>query len=55
MTEQSLSAMAERHPWGHFTTMKSAIDETRIIERGDGCYVWDHQATDTSTAWPGSS
>jgi adenosylmethionine-8-amino-7-oxononanoate aminotransferase len=43
MTEQSLSAMAERHLWGHFTTMKSAIDETRIIERGDGCYVWDHQ------------
>ena len=42
MTEQSLSAMAERHLWGHFTTMKSAIDETRIIERGDGCYVWDH-------------
>jgi adenosylmethionine-8-amino-7-oxononanoate aminotransferase len=35
--------MAERHLWGHFTTMKSAIDETRIIERGDGCYVWDHQ------------
>ena len=43
MTEQSLSAMAERHLWGHFTTMKSAIDETRIIERGDGSYVWDHQ------------
>jgi adenosylmethionine-8-amino-7-oxononanoate aminotransferase len=43
MTEQSLSAMAERHLWGHFTTMKSGIDETRIIERGDGCYVWDHQ------------
>jgi adenosylmethionine-8-amino-7-oxononanoate aminotransferase len=43
MTEQSLSAMAERHLWGHFTTMKSAIDETRIIERGDGCYVWDHR------------
>ena len=35
MTEQSLSAMAERHLWGHFTTMKSAIDEARIIERGD--------------------
>jgi adenosylmethionine-8-amino-7-oxononanoate aminotransferase len=35
--------MAERHLWGHFTTMKSGIDETRIIERGDGCYVWDHQ------------
>jgi adenosylmethionine-8-amino-7-oxononanoate aminotransferase len=43
MTEQSLSAMAERHLWGHFTTMKSGIDETRVIERGDGCYVWDHK------------
>jgi len=43
MTEQSLSAMAERHLWGHFTTMRSGIDETRIIERGDGCYVWDHK------------
>jgi adenosylmethionine-8-amino-7-oxononanoate aminotransferase len=43
MTEQSLSAMAERHLWGHFTTMRSGIDETRVIERGDGCYVWDHK------------
>ena len=43
MTEQSLSALAERHLWGHFTTMKSGIDETRVIERGDGCYVWDHK------------
>src|ERR671910_514207 len=43
MTEQSLSAMAERHLWGHFTTMKSGIDDTRVIERGDGCYVWDHK------------
>jgi adenosylmethionine-8-amino-7-oxononanoate aminotransferase len=37
-----LSALAERHLWGHFTTMRSGVDETRIIERGDGCYVWDH-------------
>ncbi len=43
MTQQSLSAMAERHLWGHFTTMKPGIDETRVIERGDGCYVWDHK------------
>jgi adenosylmethionine-8-amino-7-oxononanoate aminotransferase len=35
--------LAERHLWGHFTTMKSGIDETRVIERGDGCYVWDHK------------
>jgi adenosylmethionine-8-amino-7-oxononanoate aminotransferase len=42
MTDDDLSAAAERHLWGHFTTMRS-IDSTRIIERGDGCYVWDHQ------------
>ncbi|MGK2947775.1 MAG: aspartate aminotransferase family protein [Acidimicrobiales bacterium] len=41
MTED-LSALAERHLWGHFTTMQSGLDETRVIERGDGCYVWDH-------------
>ncbi|WP_436794609.1 aspartate aminotransferase family protein [Actinospongicola halichondriae] len=39
---EDLSALAERHLWGHFTTMQSGLDETRIIERGEGCYVWDH-------------
>jgi adenosylmethionine-8-amino-7-oxononanoate aminotransferase len=39
---EDLSALAERHLWGHFTTMQSGLDETRVIERGDGCYVWDH-------------
>ena len=42
MIDDNLSALAERHLWGHFTTMKSGLDETRVIERGDGCYVWDH-------------
>jgi adenosylmethionine-8-amino-7-oxononanoate aminotransferase len=40
--DEDLSALAERHLWGHFTTMRSGLDETRVIERGDGCYVWDH-------------
>jgi adenosylmethionine-8-amino-7-oxononanoate aminotransferase len=37
----ALRAMAERHVWGHFTTMGTDDDSSRIIERGDGCYVWD--------------
>ena len=43
MTNENLSALAERHLWGHFTTLKSGVDETRVIERGEGCYVWDDQ------------
>lgn len=41
MTDENLSALAERHLWGQFTTLKSGVDDTRVIERGDGCYVWD--------------
>lgn len=36
-----LKALAERHLWGHFTTMGTADDASRTIDRGDGCYVWD--------------
>ncbi|MFP5322576.1 MAG: aspartate aminotransferase family protein [Acidimicrobiia bacterium] len=43
MSNQDLSALAERHLWGHFTELKSGVDGTRIIERGEGCYVWDHK------------
>ena len=43
MSDENLSALAERHLWGHFTELKSGLDATRIIERGDGCYVWDHK------------
>ena len=38
-----LKAAAERHLWGHFTTMGTDDDSSRIIERGEGCYVWDAQ------------
>jgi adenosylmethionine-8-amino-7-oxononanoate aminotransferase len=37
----ALKATAERHLWGHFTTMGTDDDSSRIIERGDGCFVWD--------------
>ena len=36
-----LKAAAERHLWGHFTTMGTDDDSSRIIERGEGSYVWD--------------
>jgi adenosylmethionine-8-amino-7-oxononanoate aminotransferase len=41
MSTENLSALAERHLWGQFTTLKSGIDDTRVIDRGEGCYVWD--------------
>ncbi len=39
-----LQAMAKRHLWMHFTRM-GAYDgvDVPVIERGDGCYVWDTQ------------
>jgi len=41
MTAENLSALAERHLWGHFSVLKSGVDDTRVIERGEGCYIWD--------------
>ena len=38
---QRLAELAERHLWGHFSVLKNDIDGTRIIERGQGCHVWD--------------
>jgi adenosylmethionine-8-amino-7-oxononanoate aminotransferase len=43
MSDENLPGLADRHLWGHFTTIRSGVDETRVIERGDGCYVWDHR------------
>lgn len=31
---------SRRHLWGHFSTLG---DDTPVISRGDGCYVWDDQ------------
>ncbi|MCY4271488.1 MAG: aspartate aminotransferase family protein [bacterium] len=41
MQHEELVALAERHLWGHFSSLGSAVDAMRIMERGDGCYVWD--------------
>ncbi len=38
-----LHALANRHLWGHFTALHDSLDQTRIIERGEGCYVWDDE------------
>ena len=35
-----LQHLAADHLWGHFTHLVSD-DEIEIIERGEGCYVWD--------------
>ncbi len=42
MDHSELLALANRHLWGHFSDLGSD-DTMRIIERGDGCYVWDDQ------------
>lgn len=41
-TVDELQEMARRHLWGHFSRLGSdGSAELRIIERGEGCYVWD--------------
>ena len=42
MRDEDLSALAGRHLWGHFTTLTADGGPARVIERGEGCYVWDH-------------
>jgi len=37
-----LDADADRHLWGHFSALGRSIDGMPIIERGEGCYVWDN-------------
>ncbi len=41
MQHDDLVALADRHLWGHFSSIGSAVDRMRVMERGDGCYVWD--------------
>lgn len=36
-----LAEMADRHVWGHFSALGKSIDGMTIIERGEGCHVWD--------------
>ncbi|HSL56507.1 MAG TPA: aspartate aminotransferase family protein [Acidimicrobiales bacterium] len=43
-TADELQEMARRHLWGHFSRLGSdGSAELRIIERGEGCYVWDNE------------
>ena len=37
-----LEAQADRHLWGHFSSLGRSIDGMPIIERGEGCYIWDN-------------
>jgi len=39
----TLTEQADRHLWGHFTNLSESTQELRIIERGEGCYVWDDE------------
>ena len=43
MDHDQLASLGQRHLWGHFSSLGSAVDGLRIIERGDGCYVWDDE------------
>jgi len=41
LNHDQLAALADTHLWGHFSTMGDRVDSMRVIEHGDGCYVWD--------------
>ncbi len=43
MNHDQLAELGNRHLWGHFSTVGGGIDSVRIIEFGEGCYVWDKQ------------
>jgi len=41
-----LQALARRHLWGHFSRLGAeGSAELRVMERGEGCYVWDQRGT----------
>jgi len=37
-----LAELADTHVWGHFSALGKSIDGMTIIERGEGCHVWDN-------------
>ena len=43
MEHGRLAELGQRHLWGHFSVLNNDVDGMHIIERGDGCYVWDDQ------------
>jgi adenosylmethionine-8-amino-7-oxononanoate aminotransferase len=38
-----LQRLARDHLWGHFSRLTPGVDGITVIERGEGCYVWDHR------------
>lgn len=38
----ALNEDADRYLWGHFSSLGRSVDGMPIIERGQGCYVWDN-------------
>ena len=36
-----LAELANRHLWGQFSSLGRSVDGMTVIERGEGCYVWD--------------
>ena len=36
-----LADLANRHLWGQFSSLGKSVDGMTVIERGEGCYVWD--------------
>ncbi len=43
LPHDELVALGERHLWGHFSTVGETHLKSRVMERGDGCYVWDDE------------
>jgi len=41
LSSEELKSAAERHVWGHFSSLGKSVDGTTIIDRGEGAYVWD--------------
>lgn len=37
----TLQQTARAHLWGHFSRLEPGADGVHVIERGEGCYVWD--------------
>jgi adenosylmethionine-8-amino-7-oxononanoate aminotransferase len=40
-TTESLQELAQRHLWGHFSVLGAEPGGVQVIERGEGCYVYD--------------
>lgn len=46
MSPEELKSIAERHVWGHFSSLGKSVDGTTIIERGEGARVWDTEGNE---------